>query len=263
MTWSKIIYFILALALGTELHAAARKYSVTTSITGSTDMKKVDAYDKYADLTGSFTASYKLHRYWSTRFSTSFHKELMGMREERIGNASISLRRNSIALGKRLSFSTSVSALLPQDKKQKKTSSLQAMMTITPSLSYTPKRVPISISYSQRHAKSFHRYETNSYGTNNTSYSISHTGSLSYSPIEKVSFSIYGTNTNRWSYKGSRNDDTYGLGQSISIALGRKGSAEIGHEIGGKTFDYGGKDLDVDLYDSESSTIYLGFSYSI
>ena len=86
--------------------------------------------------------------------------------------------------------------------------------------------------------------------------------SLDYSITKKLALSIYGSNTNSWTYDFAHKSNTFSLGQSLSYLVGKRISAVVGHENGGNTYGYNGKDLNIDFFNEDQSSFYSSINYS-
>lgn len=147
--------------------------------------------------------------------------------------------------------------ILPTNEVSRKRDHLNFSIEINPNFSYklTDK---LSFYYIPRMIKNFHEYETSETNSVLPEYKIIQFYNLNYQITDKWGFSPTFIYVDTWSYLGTERDDewgldfltTYEMNKRINIGLGLASSGDFARKEKGP-------DSTVQIYDKNSSTIYL------
>lgn len=106
----------------------------------------------------------------------------------------------------------------------------------------------------------FHQFETSLAGGSNTKYSLSGRFRIHYTFSDKFKMSLSNSYSRSTTYLGNTRD-SYAFSQNLSYALNQAAEVSVGHSKGGSPLSANGKETEIEIFDSRSSSIYTGLSY--
>lgn len=243
-------------------------FSTSTSLSAnfSSNLKKVDSTEYYADSSFALSSSYNLSKIYSSSISLSIYKELTNERLSSLNDGSLSFKAS---INKNLYSlinlsSTKASVTVPISENSRKNTSLQTAISVSPTVIFDLSKtlVPkLSIIYIPTLKYSIHKYEVSAYGISNNKYALSNTLVFSYSYSDKISFAATNVYIRSYTYSGI-SQDSYYFDQSIGYKVNSQVGITVGHSIGGSALASNGTDQDIDFFDSNQSSVYSGFNYT-
>jgi hypothetical protein len=277
-----LFFLQLALVLSTGLvYGAEQAATSTTSI-------KVDESSKYesgASISSSFSASmhqlgdparrlgqefglspFLVNKKSGTTYfgSFSFNKDYRGEQQLDLNDLSLGLSTPlGSVLENNLLFKVSLVSTIPLSEYSRKWSKLYTAVTVAPSAIVKLDALGLSgvtVVYSLRASLFFHQYKTAYTGMANTQYAVGNSVALSYSPIDKLSLSVNSSYGRNFTYDGVSRDGVQ-VGENISFSATDSISISVGHVNGGSPLATNGREVEINIYDRESSTVYGEISY--
>lgn len=241
-----------------------KSFSLTSTMSAAKSLKALGSESDFISTAFNLNLSYKINLLTSAHAYLGMSKELTGSRDQSLSAAFIGL--NSIFYKKNnISIVGKLRTYLPVNKEIREETSFRGRLYSSFAMSAGLDALglkKVNLSSSVVLAKNFHEFTYTSSGTNNSSIFSTFSLGLDYSPIESISISIYGSATGSWDYEYFNHLNTYLLGESFSYSVGKNFNISVGHEVGGNTFGYDGKELNIDFLDEDNSSIYSSLSYT-
>lgn len=200
----------------------------------------------------------------SVSTSIAIDKDLQNDRETTLRDSALSFSKSLHKFNEQLSLAGNLSFAIPLSESSQNITNLYTSIRVRPSLSYDASKSMIdglSFTYLPSLRTYFHQYETKSTGGSNTRYALSNRLVVSYSLTDSLGISFDNTYLRTWTYQG-QSKDIYSLDQSIGYSINDNLAATIGHAIGGSVLAVNGQEQNIDLFNSQTSTIYFDLSLS-
>jgi hypothetical protein len=194
-----------------------------------------------------------------------FSQGLSAADEASVTRSDFSMRWSGIELGgSRSRFSSALTLLLPFSNGRMGWESyfggakLAGVLSV-PGAGFSVPWLDLSLSSSV--AKHFHEYTTSVDGSSNSSASIATVAGASASLGRGFVFSTQGSWALGITYGGGLRE-RWGLDQDLSWSPGTRWSLSIGHSNSGAVFKANGRDLNIAVFDPETSVVYLSAGVS-
>lgn len=239
-----------------------KKWGVILTNTISSSVREPSDYNSRIDNNTTGIYRYKLP-WFNLRFLLSGSKDLIGARQSRFTTAFVeassvvsSLSNKSVTTLFQGRFTPAVNDERRRNESHRGAYSGGLLFIVRPG---HPQFQLIGIA---RATKNIHEFQINRAGAQNVSHSLMNYYAASFFPKDKWEVSAYVTNFFTWDYKGARKDNQTIIGQSLSYNLNKALLGTVGHEIGGYTYGVDGNNLDVSLYDTNSSSVYASLTFN-
>ena len=195
------------------------------------------------------------------KFFLGTFKDLRGEREQQLADGYIALRR-PFWNTEQWSLSADIRGYLPLNRIHRENNSFRGRTIMASTLTYKFKDMPgFAVSWRPSLSRSFYEYNTNNYRSVNKKFAVSNLFQAVWSGLYPFTFSGYFVSTQSWSMLNNRRPDAYEIGQEVGYMLKEQWSLSIGHINGGRTFDYNGADLDMDIFDRYDSQVYASLTH--
>ncbi|MCP4914019.1 MAG: hypothetical protein GY909_12985 [Oligoflexia bacterium] len=243
---------------------APKAWKVGLGSTFESNLQRTDSTDY--SLTNTTYGSLKFTTEGGTSISTSvaIDKDLQGDREQNLRDSTLSLGRSLQKFNDETSLSGSLAFTIPLSDSSRESTGLKTAVRLRPALSYDASKSiteGLSITYLPSVKAYFHDYETKASGGSNTQYAVANRLVIGYSITDSLGLSLDNTYLRTWTYSGV-SKDIYSLYQSLGYDVNENFALTVGHAIGGSVLAVNGQEQDIDLFDSENSTIYFDLSFS-
>ena len=226
-----------------------------------TDFKEFDQNDKTLNLLAVLGLNYVINKKSSIGLNLPFLKSFSGKREFNYLDGSLSYNYQFFNNRNNLSLKSYLSIALPYSKASREVNYLQTKLTFSPTLTYNLKDIKeLSLSLNTTFSKSFHRSNTNAFGSSNHSFIWSLSIGTNYLFKNKNSFNFKGSFLKMTTYGGFTKDN-YSFEATFSRPLTKKINGTFGINNGGEVLDYNG-DLNAKVFDINTSQIFISLSYS-
>jgi hypothetical protein len=196
--------------------------------------------------------------------SLSFNKDYRGERELGLNDLALGLSTSiGTAYDKKVLFKIRLSSTIPLSEYSREWSKLYTALTVAPSaiMKLDALGVPgVTVVYSLRASLFFHQYKASYTGRANNQYAVGNSLAVSYSPMDKLSLGVNGSYGRNFTYDGVSRDGVQ-VGENISYSVTDSTSVTVGHANGGSPLATNGREIEINIYDRESSTVYGEISY--
>ncbi len=243
-------------------------FSLSTSLSAnfSSNLKKVDSTEYYADSSFGLSSNYNLSKIYSSSISLSAYKELTNQRLSYLNDAALTFKAKiNKNVYKLINLSSAkASVVIPLSENSRKNTSLQTAISIAPTvvIDLSKSSIPkLGIIYIPSLKYSLYKYAISAYGSSNNKYSLSNTLVFSYTYSDKISISATNVYSRSYTYTGI-SQDSYYFDQSINYQLNPQVGITIGHSIGGSALASNGTDQNINIFDSNQSSVHSGLSYT-
>ncbi|MFZ8932572.1 MAG: hypothetical protein ACO2ZP_01555 [Bacteriovoracaceae bacterium] len=226
--------------------------SISTSLHGFDDNRKRTSSN--FDIRPSFTLKNGL----SVSTSLNVTKNLENERELTLNDSYISLGKKLYSLDNGLSLSASMVFGLPISKYSRNDSTLRTSVKVSPRLSYSYKKLSSGLGLSYR--QNFHASEVTVSGDSNTQSAYTTYGDIGYGLSDQISIGASASYTKSYTYRKNERD-SYSIEQNISYSPNANLSFSFGHAIGGNVLSVNGRDSNIEIFDPENSSVYLGLRF--
>jgi hypothetical protein len=152
---------------------------------------------------------------------------------------------------------------LPFSKDSNTTAGLITAARVNPIFSYNASKFIKNLSLIYRPSAVFnvHEFKTRTDLRSNSNYVLSHRLTVAYGITNALWLSLDNTYMRAWTYSGNTND-IYSFDQSLSYNFTRSFSIFGGHSVGGNALDVNGQESDINVFDKDNSSFYMGLSYN-
>lgn len=209
-----------------------------------------------------YTSSSKV----ATSLAIGVDKDLTNEREQALTDTTVSVRKKLFSLGKYSSVSGMSSVILPTSEDSRDTNRMYAGFVFSPSISFDLKMIGlkyVNFKYAIIGSQYFHEYTRNINNRANTEKRLSNSFSLSYSPFEFLNISSGFSINQKWNYEGNSNGPSYGSNFTIVGTVSNNFEVATGISTSGSMYKANGRDSNVKLYDTTSTTAFLSLTVSI
>jgi hypothetical protein len=245
-----------------ESKSKVGKFSQILDVSMNTDTKETSNQEKGYDTQIWYFLSYQMTEEYKARLWIDITKDLADSYEEKLQNTKVTFSKKGIKFGEKLTYTPSVTTVIPTSEKSKRNEELIVGLEVNTSLSYALND-SLSFSYNPRVGKNFHEYETSRTNKTNTSYKLVQFAGLSYDITDKYSAGTTLIQSNTWSYKGTRRNPSYLFITSLGYQAMKDLSLSIGTLQGGSLVQReNGPDGNIEIYDENETTYYGNFSLS-
>ena len=247
-----------------KLEETPKAWGLGTSVSLNSTVDKPDAFEHSVASSVTISPSYKLSKHFTLMGNFGVVKNLDGLLEERLQNGFVGL---SFPLAKHQQIVTvggSLRAYLPLDEDNRDFDTFRTAVQAGTNTNVDLKVIGlkyVSLSYGNSLTRNVFKYKQDRRGGPNRQYVFTNSLALTYTPKEKLSFSMSFANTHSWSYSNNRLADMFSIGQSISYAVTPQLSIAVGHTNGGTTFTSNGVDPNVKLFYDYTSMVYSSLAY--
>ena len=192
-----------------------------------------------------------------------FTKDYENERKTLMRDSIVSLIRPMGTIFGEVNFTARGGLTLPFSKDSNTTAGLVTALRINPIFSYNASKFikNLSIIYRPSVVYNIHEFKTRTDLRSNSDYILSHRLTLAYGITNALWLSLDNTYMRAWTYSGNTND-IYSLDQSLSYNFTRDFSIFGGHSVGGNALDVNGQESDINVFDKDNSSFYLGLSYN-
>ncbi|EQC47842.1 hypothetical protein M899_2140 [Bacteriovorax sp. BSW11_IV] len=261
---------IAANSITTDLDSSTmnlgKKFGASLSLTTSTSVLETDSYDSYVTSSAQLAVSYKLTDKISLKANGSVDKNFKGERDQSFSSAYLGVSAPLKDFGTTISTAASGGYYFPVNADQRRNTSYNGRALGKLSANIDLRKVGlkyVSLSLSTAFAKNFHEFKRTASNGANTNYYITNLVALTYAPFAKGGLTAYFSNTTKWDYENERGSDSFALGQSFDWSFDKNFAISVGHELGGKTYGYTGRQFDVSLFDKSKSSVYTSLIYTL
>ena len=249
-------------ALAADLNApTARAWSILGSMQISSNIHETHSADYSADMTSFIRPSFKIGEYASIDARFAVTKQLTGDRFTLLDDLPVSLRILGLTLSPTIKYYPSLTLIAPMSTLSRNEKSLILGTQLGQRLVFNElftKR--LDAYYGLSLARNFYRYATSFPGESNTLYSVSNLVSLSYTLTDPLSFWVNGSQALGWTSGGSPKTK-YELSEELWYQINETLSAAIGHSNGGSAFKENGRDLNIAVFNGNTSLVYGSLTY--
>lgn len=261
---------IAANSISTDLDSSTmnlgKKFGASLSLTTSTSVLETDSYDSYVTSSAQLAVSYKLTDKISLKANGSVDKNFKGERDQSFSSAYLGVSAPLKDFGTTISTAASGGYYFPVNADQRRDTSYNGRALGKLSANIDLRKVGlkyVSLSLSSAFAKNFHEFKRTASNRPNTNYYVTNLVALTYAPFAKGGLTAYFSNTTKWDYENERGSDSFALGQSFDWSFDKNFAISVGHELGGKTYGYTGRQFDVSLFDKSKSSVYTSLIYTL
>ncbi len=123
-------------------------------------------------------------------------------------------------------------------------------------------RIPstkLSLSYLINYARNIHEFEESLRGFDNKQHILTNSFGASYQILDKLSLTLNFALSSRWTYE-SVYDSVFSSSQTLKYNLHKNMSLKFGHMNSGQTLHSDGRSSNIQLYNENSSGVFLGIS---
>lgn len=262
----QVLGIIIVLPTVTLAQTVSKNWSVYSGLETRTSMEQIGENRKVQEMSVELIPSLTLPNGGNVRAYFGATKELQNTYETTLANSFIGYSQKLFNLNPDTKVSSEFRGYIPLNETSREDESLQTRIYGALSLGATlsiPYIEKTSLSLKVSGYRNFHEFETSNSASVNTKYSFSETISLGLQINKEWSFSAYFTNGHYFSYQDNRKPDAFEMGQSVSYALNDNSEISFGHTLGGRTFKDNGVSNNIEVYNSDESTIYasLGINF--
>ncbi len=193
------------------------------------------------------------------------NKELTNQQEASLSNSYFGYSNKFFRPNDELYVSGELRAYLPTNKDSRQVESLQTRAYGAFRTSYSLSQMELSnvtLAWKISGFRNIQEFKRNSEGNPNTAFGLGNLFSVDIGVTEKVSFSTYIVNSQRWDHQNIRKGDAFEFGNALSYQVESNIGLEFGHTIGGNTFKANGVDNNIKIFNKDDSTIYTTLQYS-
>jgi len=234
----------------------------------NSNLYKTSSVNHSASMNVDANWGYKFDNKVSIGASLVGNKALTGTREFELLSSSFSLKR-PIKKFKYVSLSGGLRVKLPTSEYARKIQQLNLGVSASAPIIMALSKLGVpGLTLVNVPAVSVndHKFKTALNGTPNTQYTLSNAFVVSYGATDWLTFKGLAQYAKSFTYNNNTKDSYY-LSQSILFTIATDTFSdmgiEIGHGYGGTPLAPNGRDTEVKLFDSKSSTVFLGFGLAI
>lgn len=262
----QVLSALIVLPAVTFAQAVSKNWSVYSGLETRTSMEKMGEDRKVQEMSFEVMPSLSLANGATARLYLAASKELQNTYETTLANGFFGYTQKITDINPDTKLTGELRAYLPLNEDSRDTESLQTRLYGAVSMGASlaiPYIEKTSLSLKLSGYRNIHEFKTSSSANVNTKYSFSETVSLGLQINKSWSFSTYFTNGHYFSYQGTRKPDNFEMGQSVSYAISDSTEVSFGHTLGGRTFKDNGISNNIEVYNSDESTVYasLGITF--
>jgi hypothetical protein len=256
-TFFKISVTLSSVFLSKNL-TAGQSATISLGSSISTSLHKFDDNRKRTSSNFDVRPSFVLDKGLKISTSINVTKNLENQRELTLNDSYLALSKGLYKFNNGIALSASLALGIPLSKYSRENATLKSSIKLSPRMSYSYKKLNtgVGVSYTQN----FHASEVTLDGNSNSQSSYTTYGDIGFSFSDQFSIGASAAYTKSYTYK--RNErDSYSIEQNISYSPTSELSFSLGHAIGGNVLSVNGRDSNIEIFDPENSSVYLGVRF--
>jgi hypothetical protein len=180
-------------------------------------------------------------------------------RDTKLSNTQLNLGIKGPKFTDKLESSFLVRGVAPTSEESQKRDRYQGGAGLGATLAWTNKVVLLA--YSAIGSRNFHEYNINAEGSPNIQYSFNQELKFGVEFIPKWSFSSSYIYKNGWTYRDFARQ-TYAYSAEIGYDITKSWNVAVGTELNADVFKPNGTDSNLKFYDENTSTVYVGVTFT-
>ncbi len=237
-----------------ELAASANRFGIRADADVATNSYQ---NDRQTESSYTLRPSYKWNDQLSSSVTVAFTKQHYETQEFLMEDSSVGLTRAKITLMRGLTWSPSVSGIIPTNKKSRVEDSLKWGANLNNALSFeVPGLRDLTFDYTLSLRYRQYEFFTNTVGKPNYPYRISNLLGATYQATKIIDIGLTFNPVTSWTQRTNAAKTSFELTQELGAQVTPEVRLAVGHTNLANAYKENGRDSNISVYNAESSTFY-------
>lgn len=238
-----------------------KRFGLTTSLEASSNLYVPSAPEHESGLGWVINPSFKLGKGISSQLGITVNQELANEQKTTLDDTTFVVGYSGFELNRSLKYSPSLTVILPTNETSRKVKGLITGFQLGNTLNLShPDWSNATLNYRLALGTNLFQSRIDGGGSSNSRFRISNRLILGYTFFERLGIETTMIQSTSYTYSGFASTK-FEMVEELSYDFGRGMSVALGHSNSGSAFKENGRDLNVSVFDAQSSTVYGSLTY--